>query len=52
MADYFPLCKLKRSPEKGQDDGDENDENDNNDDNDNNNDDDDNFSVTKLRGVP
>ena len=46
MGDYFPLCKLKRSPEKGQDD------NDNNHDNDNNNDDDDNFSVTKLRGVP
>ena len=46
MGDYFPLCKLKRSPEKGQDDNDEND------DNDNNNDDDDNFSVTKLRGVP
>ena len=46
MGDYFPLCKLKRSPEKGQDD------NDDNDDNDNNNDDDDNFSVTKPQGVP
>ena len=47
MGDYFPLCKLKRSPEKGQDDNDNNHDNDNN-----NDDDDDNFSVTKLRGVP
>ena len=47
MGDYFPLCKLKRSPEKGQDDNDENDDNDNN-----NDDDDDNFSVTKPQGVP
>ena len=50
MGDYFPLCKLKRSPEKGQDDNDENDENDDNDNN--NDDDDDNFSVTKPQGVP
>ena len=43
MGDYFPLCKLKSSPEKGQDDNDENYDN---------NDDDDNFSVTKPQGVP